>query len=127
MKTEDQYHQQLIKEIAKEYEEILNSSQQAIYIWLDEECMVCNSRFVDLLGYHSAAELSSKKGSFLQAFVAERSQETLAKAYNDAMSKKISSTFPLTWKKKNGETIPSQVNLVPIIYDNHLFALHFID
>ncbi len=127
MKTEDQYHQQLIKEITKEYEEILNSSQQAIYIWLDEECMVCNARFAEMLGYDSAAELSSQKGSFLQAFVAEPSQATLASAYNDAMSKKISSTFPLTWKKKNGEMRSSQVNLVPIIYGNHLFALHFID
>ncbi len=127
MKTEDQYHQELIKNIAEDYAEILNSSLQAVYIWLDEERMVCNSRFAEMLGYDSADELSSQKGPFLEVFVSEPSRETLAKAYNDAMSKKISSTFPLHWKKKNGGTVLSKVNLVPIVYGSHLFALHFID
>lgn len=127
MKTEDQYHQELIKKIAEDYAEILNSSQQAVYIWLDEECLVCNSRFAELLGYDTASELSSQKGTFLDNFVSEPSQAVLAKAYNDAMSKKISSTFPIHWKKKNGGTVLAKVNLVPIVYGDHLFALHFID
>lgn len=127
MKTEDQYHQELIQNIAQDYAEILNSSQQAVYIWLDEERMVCNNRFAELLGYDSALEVCSQKGTFLDAFVSEPSQEILAKAYQDAMSKKISSTFPLHWKKKNGGTVLARVNLVPIVYGGHLFALHFID
>ena len=127
MKTQDQHHKELVEGVANEYKEILDSSQQAIYIWLDEEYMVCNSNFSSLLGYSSASELSQIKGNFLETFVAEPSQATLAKAYNDAMNKKISSTFSLTWKKKNGDTVNSSVNLVPIVYGNHLFALHFID
>ena len=86
MKTEDQHHQQLIKGIALEYEEILNSSHQAIYIWLDEERMVCNSKFSTLLGYNSPEELSSQKGSFLDLFVAESDQQILANAYQNAMT-----------------------------------------
>lgn len=127
MKTEDQHHQELIKGVANQYKEILDSSHQAIYIWLDEECMVCNGKFASLLGYSSASELAQVKGGFLEMFVAEPSQATLAKAYNDAMSKKISSTFSLTWKKKNGDSVQSSVNLIPIVYGDHLFALHFIE
>ena len=127
MKTEDQHHQELIKGIEDQYKEILDSSQQAIYIWLDEECMVCNSKFADLLGYASATELSQTRGTFLENFVAEPSRAVLADAYNDAMSKKISSTFSLSWKKKSGGTVPSRVTLVPVAFGDHLFALHFID
>jgi PAS domain-containing protein len=127
MKTEDQHHQELIKGIENQYKEILDSSQQAVYIWLDEERMVCNAKFAGLLGYASANELSHTKGTFLENFVAEPSREVLANAYNDAMSKKISSTFSLTWKKKSGGTVLSRVNLVPVAFGDHLFALHFID
>lgn len=127
MKTEDQHHQELLKGVTVQYKEILDSSQQAVYIWLHDECMVCNSKFASLLGYSSASEFSQVKGDFLDMFVAEPSQATLAKAYNDAMTKKISSTFSLTWKKKNGNTVRSSVNLVPIVFGDHLFALHFID
>lgn len=127
MKTEDHHHRELIKGIAVQYQDILESSQQAVYIWLDEESMVCNGKFASLLGYPSASDLSNTKGNFLETFVAGPSQDILANAYNDAMSKKVSSTFPLTWKKKNGDTVKSTVNLVPIVYGDHLFALHFID
>jgi PAS domain-containing protein len=127
MKTEDQHHQQLIKGIALEYEEILTSSHQAIYIWLDEERMVCNSKFSTLLGYNSPEELSSQKGSFLDLFVAESDQQILANAYQNAMNNKTSSTFSLKWKKRSGGTVSSNVNLVPIVFGGHLFALHFID
>ena len=127
MKNEDHHHQELLKGVTVQYQEILDTSQQAIYIWLHDESMVCNSKFASLLGYSSASELSQVKGAFLEMFVADPSQATLAKAYNDAMVKKISSTFALTWKKKNGDTVGSIVNLVPIVYGDHLFALHFID
>jgi PAS domain-containing protein len=127
MKTEDHHHQELIKGIENQFKEILDSSQQAIYIWLDEECMVCNAKFANLLGYASSHEFSQIKGAFLETFVAEPSQAILADAYNKAMSKKISSTFPLTWKKKSGGTVHSTVNLVPVAFGDHLFALHFID
>lgn len=127
MKTEVQHHQELLEGVTNQYKEVLDSSQQAVYIWLDNESMVCNGKFASLLGYSSAAEFSQVKGAFLEMFVAEPSQATLAKAYNDAMTKKTSSTFSLDWKKKNGDTVRSIVNLVPIAFGDHLFALHFID
>ena len=127
MKNEDHHHQELLRGVTVQYKEILDSSQQAIYIWLHDGSMVCNSKFASLLGYSSASELSQVKGAFLEVFVTDPSQATLAKAYNDAMVKKISSSFALTWKKKNGDTVRSMVNLVPIVYGDHLFALHFID
>ena len=62
----------------------------------------------------------------LSKFVAEKSQETLVTNYRKAMDKMVGSTFPITWRKKSGGTVDTTVILVPISYEGHLFALHFI-
>jgi hypothetical protein len=127
MENNDQHHEVLIKEIAEQYADVLNTSKQAMYIYLDDDNKVCNARFATLLGYPSKDEWARTKGPFAQMFVTEPSQETLVRAYNDAMQDKVSSTVPVNWKKKNGETVSTEVNLVPLAYCDHLFALHFID
>jgi hypothetical protein len=42
------------------------------------------------------------------------------------MEKLIPANIKVTWKKKTGGTVATSVVLVPIEYDDHLFALHFI-
>ncbi len=59
-------------------------------------------------------------------FVDPGSQETLVNAYRQAMEKLIPANIKVTWKKKTGGTVATSVVLVPIEYDDHLFALHFI-
>ena len=125
MTNEEQYHQELIKEISKQMESILDSSQQAIYIYLDDIHKVCNQKFASLLGYRSPEEWAKVEDSF-EAFVDRSSQDTLVKAYRQAMDKMIPSHIKVTWKKKSGGTVVTSVVMVPIAYDNHLFALHFI-
>jgi hypothetical protein len=86
---------------------------------------VCNEKYASLLGYRSPEEWA-KLVDPLQATVVQGSQETLVKAYNQAMEKLIPSTIQVTWKKKTGGKVGTTVVLVPIAYDDHLFALHFI-
>jgi hypothetical protein len=38
----------------------------------------------------------------------------------------VGSTIEVTWKKNNGQTVDTNVILVPVAYDGHLFALHFL-
>jgi len=125
MSDEEQLHQELIRGISKQMESILNSSEQAIYIYLDDIHKVCNEKFASLMEYRSPEEWAGVEDSF-EAFVDRSSQETLVKAYRQAMEKLIPSNIKVTWKKKSGGTVPTSVVLVPIAYDDHLFALHFI-
>jgi len=104
---------------------ILDSSQQSIYIYLDDIHKVCNGKLATLMGYRSPEEWAKVEDSFM-AFVDPSSQEILASAYNQAMEKLIPSTIQVTWKKKSGGTVDTNVVLVPIAYNDHLFALHFI-
>jgi PAS domain-containing protein len=119
------HHEELIAGISRQMESILDSSQQAVYIYLDNIHKVCNSKFASLLGYRSPEEWAKVEDAF-EVFVDPGSQETLVTAYNRAMEKMIPATIKVTWKKKAGGTVDTMVVLVPIEYEGHLFALHFI-
>mgnify|MGYP003393962465 CR=1 FL=1 len=99
-----------------------------MYAFLDDDCRFSNSNFAKLLGYKSPDEWFKVdvKGSFPNAFVADKSQRTLVTAYQNAMGKMVGSKIKVTWKKKSGRTIDTTVILVPIAYKGHMFALHFV-
>ena len=126
MKSEEQHHEELIGGISKQMKGILDSSEQAIYIYLDDIHKVCNGKFASLLGYPSPEEWAKLVGSFPELFVERSSQETLVTAYQQAMERMIPANIKVTWKKKSGGNVSTSVVMVPIAYDNHLFALHFI-
>jgi PAS domain-containing protein len=119
------HHEELIEGISKQMKSILDSSQQAVYIYLDDIHKVCNGKYASLLGYRSPEEWA-KDENLLEATVERSSQETLVNAYNQAMEKFIPSNIKVTWKKKSGGTVVTSVVLVPIAYNDHIFALHFV-
>jgi PAS domain-containing protein len=125
MVDEQRHHEELIAGISKQMKSILDSSQQAVYIYLDDIHKVCNGKFSTLLGYRSPEEWANDE-NLLEATVERSSQETLVNAYNQAMDKFIPSNIKVTWKKKSGGTVVTSVVLVPIAYDDHIFALHFV-
>lgn len=123
---EHQHHEELIAGVSKEYKDILEGSGQAIYIYLDDNHKVCNEKFAQLLGFSSAEEFAKTHDPFAQNFVEEESQHTLVSAYTDAMEKMVASQNKIVWKKKTGESVATQVILVPIAHAGHIFALHFV-
>jgi PAS domain-containing protein len=123
--NEDQHHEELVRGISKQLKSILDSSQQAIYIYLDDIHKVCNGKFAALLGYKSPEEWARVEDTFT-TFVDRDSQQVLVNAYQQAMEKLIPLSIKVTWKKKTGGTVSTSVVMVPIAFDEHLFALHFI-
>lgn len=123
---EHNHHEDLMQSLAKEYQDILENSEQGIYLYLDDAHKVCNKKFATLLGYESADEWARIEQPFPEVFVADGSQEILVSSFIEAMEKKIGSSNSIVWKKKDGSHISSTVILVPISHNNHLFALHFV-
>ena len=121
-------HSELVSGFFKDQKQIFDSSEQGIYAFLDDDCRVCNNKFSSILGYDSSEEWTKVdvQGSFPSVFVDEMSQQLLITAYQNAMEKMVGSTFNVAWKKKMGGTVDTTVTLVPIVYQGHLFALHFI-
>lgn len=119
-------HGDLLAELAEQLQPVLESSEQGMYIYMDDDAKVCNEKFATLLGYDSAEEWAQMEGSFPTLFVDENSHDALIDAFQDAMNTMAASTVKIGWKKKSGGIADTTVILVPISYKGHLFALHFI-
>ncbi len=120
-----QHHEELVEGIVGQLARVFSQSGQGVYIYLDDMHKACNRKFSSMLGYGSPEKWAAVEGSFPK-FVAKASQRTLISAYRGAMEKKAGSAIEVTWNKKSGGTVKTQVILVPIAYGGHLFALHFV-
>lgn len=96
-----------------------------MYLYLDDNHWISNKKFLSLLEYKSIEEIAASKKHPLD-LVDEKSQEALVNAYNNAITKMIGSTIKVEWKKKSGTKVDSTLMVVPIAYQGHLFALHFL-
>ena len=123
---DENHHSRLLEEIATEYKDVLENSEQGIYIYLDDTHKICNEKFSSLLGYDSPTEWAEVSENFPTAFVDPKSQEVLINSYQEAMEMCVGTKIEVTWKKKSGEPIESEVILVPVSNGGHLFALHFV-
>lgn len=120
------HHEDLMSSLQKEVQEIFDKSDQAIYLYLDDEHKACNQKFADLLGYDSPRAWAKITKPFADTFVAKTSQMDLVSAYQAAMEKMVASALPVTWRTKDNQEIDSTVIIIPTIYQGHKFALHFI-
>ncbi len=122
------HHAELVSGFFNDQKQVFDSSSQAMYAFLDDDCRVCNQKFATLLGYASPDEWFKVdvEGAFPNAFVDGKSQQELVDAYQNAMDNMEAATIKVTWKKKDGGTVDTSVILVPVAYQGHLFALHFI-
>ena len=125
--NEHEHHDAAMHDLEREYRELLETSEQGVYLYLDDVHKLCNARFARLLGYASPEEWARVQRPFPEAFVAAQSHEPLISAYQDAIDRLVASTFPATWKRQDGGTVDSTVILVPVAYQGHLLALHFVD
>lgn len=121
-------HADVIHGFYAEQKQVFDSSDQGMYAFLDNDNRVCNGKFATMLGYATAKEWSSVnvQESFPDAFVAQKSQQDLVDTYQNAMENGVGSTFDVTWKKKSGGSVDTTVILVPVMYQGHTLALHFI-
>lgn len=119
-------HAEVLDGVATQWEGIFETSQQALYLYLDDTHKVCNEAFTSLLGYDSPEEWAAVEENFPTAFVAENSRDTLVDAYQAAMRDAVASSIEVEWQKRDGGTVPTDVILVPVEYEGHRMALHFI-
>lgn len=119
------HHEELVSGLYNQMKKILDSSEQAIFIYLDDNHKICNQRFAKFLGYQSPEEWASIPG-FLEVYVDARSRETLMSAYWTAANKMNASSIKMTWKRKDATTVDSTMILVPMAYQGHILSVHFI-
>ncbi len=118
-------HKQLIAGCYKHLESIFAGSKEAVCLYLDDSNKICNKKFAQLLGYNSPDEWA-KVEPFLESFVAYDSQASLTTSYLLAIDKMLGSKLRVLWRAKTGKIIPTDVIIIPVIFKDHLFALHLV-
>ena len=125
-KSQPALHQEAIDWVSEEFRPILDGSPQGVYVYMDDTHKVANARFAKMLGYGTAEELSGLDVPWIDAFVAEESADSLVTGYARAMEERVGSSFAVTWKRRGGGRVRTNVILVPISYRGQDMALHFV-
>jgi len=118
------HHEELVRGLYDQMKSVFESSEQPMYLYLDDTHKTCNKKLASLLGYKGPDEWTSVEE--FSDMVEDESMKSLTTAYQDAMTRMVGSTINVTWRKKSGGKVDSSVILVPVAYNGHLFALHFI-
>jgi hypothetical protein len=105
--------------------QIFDESKQAIYLYLDDNHKVCNKSFASLLGYGSPDEWAKIENP-LEENVDKNSQDAVVSAYYDATDNMLASQIDVKLKTTSGDVFDAIVIVVPVVYQNHMFALYFI-
>ena len=125
MSSEQKHHEELISGFHNQLKQIFDSSEQAIYLYLDDNHKVCNNNFASLLGYASPEDWAKIKNP-LDENVDKKSQDAVVSAYFNATEKMIGSSMDVKLKTTSGQIFDVNVIVVPVSYQNHMFALYFI-
>jgi hypothetical protein len=122
---EQQHHEELIKGIAEQFKPILEKSDQAVYIYLDDTHKACNKKLATLLGYKSAREWADTDAPL--ADIVEEDQPAVIAAYEKASVKLAASDLDVRVKNVTTDKIvKTRLIMVPVAFQGHVFALHFM-
>jgi carbohydrate-binding DOMON domain-containing protein len=123
--TPAEHHEKLVKGFHDQLKQIFDSSEQAIYLYLDDSHKVCNKKFAEMQGFSSPAEWAKVENP-LEVGVDRTSQDAVVSAYRNAMERLVGSKIDVKLEKKAGGTFDASIIMVPVAYQGHIFALHFI-
>jgi hemolysin-activating ACP:hemolysin acyltransferase len=121
---EQQHHEKLVKGITEQMKPVLEKSEQAIYLYLDDTHKVCNKKLADLLGYKSPKEWADAEAPL--ADVVEGDQQSVIDAYMNASEKMVASTIEVRVKNvKTGKIVKTRMTIAPVGHAGHVFTAHF--
>lgn len=119
-------HHDVLKGALGRLQDLFADSQQALYVYMDDDLKACNERFAKLLGYRDPAEWAAVVDDIPRAFVADESVETVIRAFQSAVGDGIAQEVPVTWRRKDGKVVRSKAVFVPFDHEGHRMALHFV-
>jgi hypothetical protein len=122
---EQQHHEELVKGITEQMKPLLQKSEQAIYIYLDDNHKVCNKKYADLLGYKSPKEWADAEAPLSD--IVEEDQQSVIKAYMNASEKMVASAIEVRAKNvETGKIVKTRMIIAPVGHAGHVFTAHFL-
>jgi hypothetical protein len=122
--AQEKHHVELIEGISEQLKPILDKSDQAVFIYLDDTHKVCNKKYASLLGYKSVDEWVAKAAPL--GDVLETDQKKVIAAYEGASEKLDAGSVDITLKNvKTNELIKTKMIITPTVYQGHILVIQF--
>ena len=118
-------HSEILKEIEEQLKTLFENSPDGIYLWLDDEHMICNEKLAKIFGYF-VKELCMET-PFLEKLVAEDYRELFSLNYHLHVAQ-LSSPVSFKFKgiKKDGKEFSAETDMIPFCWKSHVIAFHFV-
>jgi len=124
-KRQDKDHERIVSEMLEQFKPVFENSPDGVYLYLDDRHKVCNQKMADLFGM-SVDEWAAIP-DFLGGFVVPQDQELVARNFQEHVA---SLTRPalirFRAKKKDGTIFTAETEMIPISWDGHPVAYHFV-
>ena len=121
---EQKHHEDLVKKITEQMKPVLEKSEQAVYMYLDDNHKVCNKKFADLLGYKSTKEWADVDAPLSD--VVEEDQQSVINAFMNASEEMVASAIEVRIKNvKTAKIMKTRMIIAPVGYAGHVFTAHF--
>jgi PAS domain S-box-containing protein len=118
-------HEDVIAGLQANFQPVLDHSPQGVYLWLDERHKICNERMAQMFGY-TVAEWRAIP-TFLEHFVAPEDRNRFSENFHQSV---FELTAPITFRfravRKDGSTFLAETDMIPITYQSHQIAYHFV-
>lgn len=121
----DHDHGDLFAELTDHLAPVLEECPEGVYLWLDNEHMVCNEALAKMFG--CTVEEWSQAGDFLGSFVDPKDQEMYARNYGKHVGHLQGPVrFRFKARRKDGSTFAAETDMVPLSFGGHVVAYHFV-
>ena len=124
-KRQNKEHEQVLSELLEQFTPVFLHSPDGVYLYLDDTHKICNKRMADMFGL--TVEEWSKVPNFLEGFVAPQDRELFSLNYQrhvGALARPV--TFRFNAVRKNGEAFIAETEMIPISWNGHPIAYHFV-
>jgi PAS domain S-box-containing protein len=124
-KRRDRDHEQVLGGLLEQLMPVFSHSPDGVYLYLDDIHKVCNKRLADMFGM--TVEEWRRVPNFLEGFVAPQDRDLVASNYRDhvtALNRPVAFRFHAL--KKNGETFLAETEMIPLSWNGHPIAYHFV-
>jgi PAS domain S-box-containing protein len=118
-------HEKILRELAGQFGPLFESSPFGVYLYVDDTHKICNERMARMHGM--TVEEWQNTLTFLNDFIVEEDREMYARNYQHHVAGlKHPVTFRFRGLRKDGSTFAAETDMIPLCWNGHPVAYHFV-
>jgi hypothetical protein len=116
----------LVEKVRQLYVEVLQKSEQPIFIQINDSEKICNEKFVKFLEYETIQEFENDDKKFPKDYVSEGTFDEFMTAYREAREHYASYKSEIGWKKPSGAIVKTDMISVPFPFEGKILVFNYL-